>query len=51
MVLYPQLSTEIPKFVVVKPSSVIRDNHPWDSKLTNDVLPDKMVYFGLYDYC
>ena len=51
MVLYAQLSTEIPELVAVKLSSVIRDNHPREPKPIDDVLPKEMLYFGLYDYC
>ena len=51
MVLYPQLSIEIPELVAVKLSFVIRDNHPWDLKPTNAVLLDETLYFGLCDYC
>lgn len=47
----PQLLTEISKLVVVKLSSVVRDNHPQDPKSTDDVLPDEVLYFDFCDYC
>ena len=51
MVLYPQLSTEIPKLVAVKLSFVIKDNHPRDPKPTDAFLLEETLYFGLCDYC
>ena len=51
MVLDPHLLTKIFKLVIVKLSSVVKDNHPRDPKLTNDVLLDGVLHFGLCDDC
>jgi len=51
MVLDPHLLTKIFKLVTVKLSSVVKDNHPWDPKLTDDALLDGVLYFGLCDDC
>ena len=51
MVLDPQLLIEISELVVVKLSSIVRDNHPQDPKLIDNVLLDKVLYFDLYDDC
>ena len=51
MVFYSQLPAKFSGFVAVKLSSIIRDDHPRDSKLADDVFPDEILYLGLCDYC
>ena len=51
MIPDPQLLTEILKLVVVKLSSTVRDDHPWNPEQTDEVFLDKVLYFGLCDYC
>jgi len=50
MVLYPQVSTEISEFSVVKLSLIVKDDDARDSKLANKILPHEVLYLHLcYD--
>ena len=45
MIFDPQLLIEISKLATVKPSFVVRDNHPQNPESTDEVL-----YLGFCDY-
>ena len=51
MVLYSQLPAKFSGFVAIKLSSIIRDDHPRDSKPVDDVFPDEILYLDLCHYC
>ena len=51
MVPYSQLFTEIPKLVAVELSSIVGIDDSRNSKSTNKVLANKLLYLGLrYNY-
>ena len=50
MISDPQLLIEISELVTIKPSSVIRDNHPRNPEPTDNVLLDEVLYLVLPDY-
>lgn len=50
MVLYSQIPAKFPEFVAIKLSSIVRDDHPGDSKPVDDVFPNGILYLGLCYY-
>ena len=51
MVFYSQFYTKFPEFSIIKLLTIIRDDHLWDSKPTNNVFPDEALYLSFSDYC